>query len=471
MLRTVRARLTAFTILVVAVILTLMGLFVRARVHTNLISDIDRQLREEVGTVRTGKPNDDTRFIDVPPDVRPLDPSRFTPHPLRGQVTEILRSKKDEVRLEARMNAPRLIPADEPRPGLIPVDDPVGLRLAAKGAAFHDFTKGAEPMRSLTSPVRREGRLIAYVQSVRSLRSVRHQMADLDRALQTSIPVAILLAAFGGALLVGSAMRPLRRMNLAARDHSRARLPIEGQDEFAELAGNINAAFDEQRRVLAQLERFTGDAGHELRTPLATIKTNASFLLHMVELPPEHRPVVQSIDVSADRMTKLIGDLLLLARQDAGQRQTKREKTFIRDLICGVSESLVHPGIEVKVLVDSTLEAAIDRDAVERVTENLLSNAVRYARESVAVSAWIDGEHLVVNVHDDGEGIAPEHLPRLGERFFRPDESRSREGGGVGLGLAIARSLCESHGGVLTVESLRGGGATVFARFQLGSEA
>jgi two-component system OmpR family sensor kinase len=473
--KTVRGRLTLFTVAVVAAILALMGLFVRFQVQNNLIAEIDRQLSEDVSRVKTG----------------PIEPSEIafpTPLPKADQITlrhsiaerqdtmmQILRSQGGDVRLEARWTAPRLIPVATD--DIVPrAEDPEGVVLTRKGSPIRrDFSLKGLPMRSMTAPVRRDGKLIAFVQAIRPLTPVRNQMAELDRALATSIPVAILLAAIGGALLVGSSMRPLRKMTDSARsldrDLSSARLPVEGEDEFAGLATTINAAFDrtaaafaEQRRALTQLERFTGDAGHELRTPLASIKTNASYLLHLTEAPPEHQPALRLIDTSADRMTKLIGDLLLLARQDGGRSTLRLTSVDVPALIQDVVDTLP---AEIPVQVTAPpLMACVDQDSVERVLLNLVSNALRYARTTVNVEASLTEGFLNLTVSDDGPGIAPDDVSRLGERFFRPDEARGRQEGGVGLGLAIARSLAESHGGDLTVESELGKGTTVRARFK-----
>ncbi|AIE83814.1 sensor histidine kinase [Fimbriimonas ginsengisoli] len=508
-MKTVRARLTGFTILVVAGILVLMGAFVRFRVERNLIGEIDRQLRSDAGAVRT-TPTDGKFDLPPPPETQvqgkagipapgipfldegprgfgiPQAAGAFSAHhdvPFGQTVMEVLRSNKSEVRLEANWSPPRLIPVFDRGEAeqIHPIEDPIGYQRAKAGSVvFNEYQKAGAPMRSLTAPVRQGSEVVAYVQAVRPLTPVRHQLADLDRALATSIPVAILLAAIGGALLVGSAMRPLRRMTESAKrleeDLSSSRLPVEGADEFAELASTINLAFDRtsaafasQSRALAQLERFTGDAGHELRTPLASIKTNASYLLHMADLPQENLPPVRMIDLSADRMSKLISDLLLLARQDGAKAVLKPTEVNVDHLVRSVVENLAtSEEIGFQILVPSNLTVCADLDAVERVLVNLTSNAAAYARTGVTIAAEASAGYLIVKVDDDGEGIAPEHIDRLAERFFRPDESRSRLHGGVGLGLAIVKSLTESHGGGLQISSEVGKGTSVCARFRLG---
>lgn len=486
-MKTVRARLTGFTILAVAAILAVMGFFVRYRVERNLMEEIDRQLVGETRTVKASDlsdvpPTNGSEQTDLPPHTMGLTLAKQLGDSAKSKVVEVLRSQSSEVRLEAEWIPPRLIPIleDDKELKLHPPDDVFGFkRCLASGKNFDEFLRGAEPWRSLSVPVFQGAKLVAVVQATRSLVPVRRQMKDLDQALAMSIPVAILLAAVGGALLVGSAMRPLKRMTESARrledDLSSSRLPVEGADEFAELASTINLAFDRtsaafasQTRALAQLERFTGDAGHELRTPLASIKTNASYLLHMAEVAPENQPAVRMIDTSADRMSKLISDLLLLARQDGTRSVLNLTKLHIEELVTAVIEGLPVPdSVNVSESVPPGLSVCADAGVVERVLINLLSNALAYARTWVRVSACVEGGFLWLEVEDDGQGIAPEHLDRLGERFFRPDESRSRQYGGAGLGLAIVKSLTESHGGDLSISSEVGKGTKVCARFRL----
>jgi len=289
------------------------------------------------------------------------------------------------------------------------------------------------------------------------------------------LPLAVAVSALLGALLVGSTMRPLKRLIDSAQrlapDLSGARLPVTGKDEFAELAGTFNAVFDrtseafqKQRQAISQLERFTADAGHELRTPLGAIKSGSTYLLHISKLPDDCKKPAQIMDRSADRMAKLIDDLLLLARQEGGQSMEIRPDIEVSSLIDEAREEVAEPEyVSVTISVDRSLKVRGDRDALRRVLLNLISNAFAFARSEVKITARRDGKGVVVSVSDDGEGIAPEHIGRLGERFYRPDSSRSRHKGGTGLGLAIAKSICMAHGGALEIESTPGFGTTVRA--------
>jgi signal transduction histidine kinase len=251
-----------------------------------------------------------------------------------------------------------------------------------------------------------------------------------------------------------------------------------GRDEFADLAVAFNAAYDrtsramaKQERALRQLERFTGDAGHELRTPLAVIKGSVSRILAEKRLRTDERSSMELVDRAADRMTRLIADLLLLARQDAGSVAVPRQLVHLRALI-EITLAALPPDdrCPIRLRIDPDLSVLGDPSMLERGIANLVTNARSYARTSVCLDATSDGKQIVMTISDDGEGIAPEHLPRLGERFYRPDAARSRERGGVGLGLAITKGIIEAHGGEMEIRSEVGVGTTVVVRLPAAKE-
>lgn len=508
-MKSVRAKLIVLNILVVAMTLAVMGLALRARLRANLMADLNKGLESDIGSIAIShvSPADpvplaegDQWFFDMRriegssgstggatrefPTFPPGGESKgfyaklsgSPPNPAENQnkIVEMYRSNNSQVRLEAQSQPPRLIPVSDPvPPGMTPPYDPEGISLAKSGAKqFHDYKQGGNPMRSISVPVSEGGRLIAVAQAVRSLAPIRVQIAELDRGLATTVPLAVLVSAVFGLLLVGGTLRPLRRMIDSAKrlepDLSGERLPVSGEDEFAQLAAAFNQAFDtsaaafqKQREAIDQLEQFTADAGHELRTPVAAIKSGTGYLLHMADLPADCRKPVVVMDRSADRMAKLIDDLLLLSRQDGGQPLRMADGVDLRLLIEQALEEL--PGkadAQLRLQLADTPPLHADPDALKRVFLNLIANALSYARSWVAVSSRTAPSGVQIEIQDDGEGIAPEDLARLGERFFRPDTARSRECGGTGLGIAIAKSLVASHGGTLEFESALGRGTT-----------
>jgi signal transduction histidine kinase len=257
---------------------------------------------------------------------------------------------------------------------------------------------------------------------------------------------------------------------------------VKGHDEFSELAATFNGmlsrleqAFTQREQAFTQLaealerqRRFTADASHELRTPLTIIKANTSLALEEERSKVEYQRALEAADRAADTTTRIVQDLLLLARGDAGQLQMDRCPVPIGEVLERAADafrgSRVAP-ISV-VLSDPSLMVLGGPHHLLRLFSNLLENAVRHTRRtgSITVSVEQEKDGVVVRVRDTGEGIPPEHLPHVYERFYRVDAARNRRQGGTGLGLAICQSIVEAHDGSLTIESVVGEGTTVTVR-------
>ena len=221
-------------------------------------------------------------------------------------------------------------------------------------------------------------------------------------------------------------------------------------------------------RRLDQIRRdFVANASHELRTPLTSIRGFVEALEDGALAEPENaRRFLEKIRRHAERMAALVGDLLELSRLEAGERPLDVERLDPAEVAEDVALSLEKAAAERRVTVSvdgrGAAEVATDREALRRILDNLVENGVKYTREGgrvdVRVAAAGDGG-ATVEVADDGPGIAPEHLTRIFERFYRVDKARSREVGGTGLGLAIVRHLAESISAKVAVESAAGRGA------------
>lgn len=290
------------------------------------------------------------------------------------------------------------------------------------------------------------------------------------------VPPGLFLAALAGFFLTDRALRPVRRVTQAAaligaEDLSR-RLPVSGEDEMAELAATFNAmigrleeAFQQLKQSCEQQQRFTSDASHELRTPLTTIKANTSLALLGDRSVRDYRDTIQVVDQAADVMSRIVQDLLLLARSDAGQLTVEsaivRVGSVLRQAIHAAARPDSAPvGLE---LTDERLEVSGDAHHLVRLFTNLLENATRHtpADGLIRLSASHGAESVVIRVADSGEGISAEHLPHVCERFYRVDPARTHARGGAGLGLAICRSIAEAHSGSLVVDSIVGAGTAV----------
>jgi signal transduction histidine kinase len=250
-----------------------------------------------------------------------------------------------------------------------------------------------------------------------------------------------------------------RRIELAGPDDELKRLA----DTFDSMLARLDLAFASQRR-------FVADASHELRTPLAIIKANLDLALTDAQATEESRASAAAVIRRAiDRMARLTDDLLALARLDAPA--SGREPVALAALLEDAREEFAAAaavrGVELEAEVVAAQPVYGDRDVLKRAVTNLLDNAVRMARTTVHLSHGEEERWAWIRVADDGPGIPPEHSESIFDRFWRPDDARSRPGGGSGLGLAIVRQIAEAHGGTVELVPEPGEGATFLLRLPL----
>ncbi len=355
--------------------------------------------------------------------------------------------------------------------------DPHAIAEAAGGQErFSVAVVQDEPVRVFSCPILMGDRVKGVVQVAQPLAEQRRLDAGILRTMILLLPAALLLAAVGGWWLTDRALRPVREMTreaaqIGAEDLTR-RLAVSGEDEFSDLArtfngliGRVEQAFGGLRLAYEQQRRFTSDASHELRTPLTTIKANTSLALAGERTAAEYREALSAADQAADLMTRIVQDLLLLARSDAGQLQLDCNPTPLKPLLLGAIDLARRPATAPVQLVlpDGPLAVRGDPHHLTRLVVNLLENALRHTPPEgrISLTAREASERVTLEVGDTGEGIPPEHLARVCDRFYRVDAARGRAHGGTGLGLAICKSIAEGHGGTLAVRSLPGSGTTV----------
>ena len=282
----------------------------------------------------------------------------------------------------------------------------------------------------------------------------------------------LLLGLAGGWWLAGRAIRPIADISataikIAAGDLSQRISVAETENELGRLAAVLNSTFARLEAAFAQQKEFTSDAAHELRTPVTVMLTQTQMSLGRERSPAEYRQTLEACQRAAQRMRRLIESLLALARLDAGQEPMKRLNFDLAELIRDCAD-LVRPLAEergVTLALDvQPLEARGDAERIAQVVTNLLTNAIQYNRPNgeVRVAAELQNDVAVITVRDTGLGIAAEDLPRVFERFYRSDKSRST--GGNGLGLAICQAIIEAHGGAIEVTSEVGVGAAFTVR-------
>ena len=366
--------------------------------------------------------------------------------------------------------------------GNIVIWDAAALTRAQKGETVYSTVRvDDETVRALTVPgFDLHGRRGA-AQTAYPLKEVYLAVAGVNSALLLLTPLGLIGAVWFGVALTNRVLRPVHHMTqeagrIGAEDFSR-RLPVSGSDEFSELAATFNgllerlsAAYEEQKRVLETQRRFTADASHELKTPLTIIKGRSSLALSSSATGADSRRAFAEIDRAADTMARLVQDLLLLARSDEGRMGGDRIEILLREALESARRASFREG-QAPVTLRIETETCVIGNEMEliRLFRNLLDNSAQYTPSDgrITVTARVEAGQSIVTVTDTGVGIAPEHLPHLGERFYRVDASRSRPTGGTGLGLSLCRSIALAHQGTLDFTSTPGVGTTVRVRLPL----
>ncbi|MDL5203858.1 HAMP domain-containing sensor histidine kinase [Streptomyces sp. ALI-76-A] len=265
-------------------------------------------------------------------------------------------------------------------------------------------------------------------------------------------------------LVTRRALRPVEGISgemaaITASEDLARRVPVpDTHDEVARLARTTNETLAALEASVERQRRFVADASHELRSPIASLRTQ----LEVGAAHPELLDVEGAVEDTV-RLQRLAADLLLLARLDAGDRPATDARFDLAALVREQAEG--RPGVTVRA--PEAVRTAGSRGQVGRLLTNLLDNARRHARHTVAVSVRCEGEWAVAQVADDGDGVPEEDRERIFERFVRLDDARSRDDGGAGLGLAIARDVAVRHGGSLTVRDAPAGGALFELRLPL----
>ena len=343
-------------------------------------------------------------------------------------------------------------------------------------------TVDGETMRVRTLPIERDDGIGGVLEVGLSEDDMSETLRTLLLILAIAYPVTLAVASFGGVFLAGRALSPIdnvtrmahrisaedlgQRLNLRLPDDEVGRLA----HTFDEMIARLDEAFRRQRQ-------FTADASHELRTPLTAIKGQVEVALSRPRRASTYRQVLQGVNEEVDRLIRMVGSLLTLARADAGQIPITSESVSLGELIAAAVEQ-VRPvarqrDLEVRVEPGPDVTLQADEDLLLQLLLNLLDNAIKYtpAGGRVTVGWGADREQAQLWVRDTGIGIADKYLPHIFDRFYRVDKARSRTEGGVGLGLSICRWIAEAHDGSISVQSVPGQGTTFTVRLPRNSQA
>jgi len=294
-----------------------------------------------------------------------------------------------------------------------------------------------------------------------------------------AVPALLVVAALGGYTLSRRALQPVDRITAATRSLSVSnlseRLPVpHTHDELQRLSETYNAMLARLESAVAEIKRFTGDASHELRNPVSFVKTTAELALRNRQADPASRRAFEEIAAECDKATRLLRDMLTLARADAGNARLAFEPVDLADVVrTACQKARAHAadyGHSLTAIVHHDRPCTVygDYSSLHRLLWILLDNAAKYtpAPGVIRVTLHATADRATIAVEDNGKGISPAHLPHIFERFYRADPSRS-EVQGAGLGLSIAQWIAKVHQASLSVESRENAGSSFQMVFPL----
>jgi signal transduction histidine kinase len=354
----------------------------------------------------------------------------------------------------------RVLDATQPL-GLRPLLTTAELRAARRGPIFID--RGSvpglnEPSRMLVTSVTSASRPRVLI-----VGATRQNNAETLGSFRTELlaagPIALLLASLLGYLLAGLSLRQVesmrRRAEAITAETPGARLPVPPTgDELQRLGETLNELLERLESAIAREREFVADAGHELRTPLALLRTELELALRQATTPDELRDAIRWSSHEAERLSQLAEDLLLIARADRGRLALRLEPLDVQSLFATVASRFEWRAAElakvVRVADCSNASLSGDRLRLEQALANLVDNALRHGGTAIELSARVSGDAAELHVRDDGAGVPGDFADRAFERFSRADAARSGEG--AGLGLSIVKTIAESHGGSAHIE-------------------
>jgi heavy metal sensor kinase len=343
--------------------------------------------------------------------------------------------------------------------------------------------KNGQTVRVYCRPLSVHGSIYAVVQ-------VGESLTSLSTTLRSAVIELLIIGLFVLSLsLVGSywlavrSFSPVKKMTSIARrikaGDLQERVPVpRTQDELQTLALTFNEMIERLEKSFARQRRFVADASHELRTPVAAIRSMTDVLLARSEAvaPDECLNVLHDVNTEAERLGHLISDLLSLARSDENKVRLEREPVRLDRLMVDVAATrellAAEKGITLEVEADEPATVLGDEARLIQVIMNLIDNAITYTNTGgkIVLQTHVKGEHAYLNISDTGVGIAPEHLEHIFERFYRVDSARSRAAGSNGLGLAIVDWVVQAHDGTISVISRVGQGTTFTVQLPLASQ-
>ncbi len=451
--RSVRARLTLWYAGTLAVVLGVYAVGVFAFLRHSLFTSLDRQLRDDFELAEQMLDRDEAGGIRWR-----MDPAHEEPDAAEsGRSVEVWSPAGQLLYRTSGLDLGALGPprsagrTDDARPWSATLVEQGHVRVFSA-----PYTVGAVPV---------------LLRVARSEEPLRHELRELLVVLGLGLPLMLGLSSAGGYWLARRALAPVGHMadraHTITADRLGERLPVDDpEDEFGQLATVFNETLARLERSFAELRRFAADASHELRTPLTAIRSVGEVGLRGRRDEETYREIIGSMLEEADRLAQLVDSLLLLCRADVGAVVLRRERVDLGRVAQEIGAQLDVLAEEkrqtLSVEVISPVVAEADPVVLRQALINLLDNAIKHSPDGAQVRVVVRDRAgtPVVEVIDTGPGIAPEHREAIFQRFYRIDPARSREAGGAGLGLCIARWAVEVQGGRIELESDEGKGST-----------
>jgi len=341
--------------------------------------------------------------------------------------------------------------------------------------SFIDLHTDQGKLRLRNEAVAAEGEVYLLVVGT-SMQPMEDTLTSFIKALAWLIPSGVLLAAFASWFMAGKALEPVAALGKAAGEIAVSRLdrrlPLRGtDDELDQLAAQFNDTLARLETTLEEMKQFTASISHELRTPLAVLRGEAEIALMQANSTDQYRRVLASQLEEFEKLTRMINQLLILARAESGDVAIASEHVNLSTM----TESLVEQLEPVAASKDVSISCKCDPDVilrgdpgwVERIILNLADNAIKFTPPGGHVQLKVAGvgPDAILDIADDGIGIAPDAVPHIFERFYRADPSRSNRADGAGLGLSLVKWAVDQHRGTIQVQSSPLTGTCFIVRF------
>jgi two-component system heavy metal sensor histidine kinase CusS len=384
----------------------------------------------------------------------------------------VLRLPVGQVVAETQGMAQLLPPDQFDSPTTYPFDSKVGPPLVDRHVPKH------HAMRLMSALLRGKSGAGDLVVQVALDRTPESELMEIyGNSLLVLLGLGLLAAAIAGYAIAWRGLRPVRRMASAVAkigsSNLHERLDVQHVPaELASLATAFNSMLSRLQEGFGRLSQFSSDIAHELRTPVNNVRGLVELTLSQADRPANER--AEQLEKALDecqRLSKLIDNLLFVARSENPQTQIQRQELDLSQELKAICEfyepSASEAGIHLQVESTTPVQASVNRILLQRAVANLLENAIAHTPQggTILLSSAAESDVAVLRVSDTGPGIPPEHLSRIFDRFHRGDESRSKNTGGIGLGLAIVRSIAVMHGGSVEVANRASGGAEFTVRF------